>query len=84
LVTNQKYPSPNRDDFESVREAEEEAIRRRAGMESKLCWQVNTLQGVAGKNSGLTFQLPRQLLYHGFGDGPEHRSIFVVDIASMN
>ncbi len=30
----------NRADFKSGREVEEEAIRRRAGMESKLCWQV--------------------------------------------
>jgi hypothetical protein len=30
----------NRDDFKSGRESEEEAIRRRAGMESKLYWQV--------------------------------------------
>ncbi len=65
-------------DFFSGGEAEEEAIRRRAGRESKLYLQVeeseprNKMVFLAGKTSGLTFQLPWQLLYHGFVDASYH------------
>jgi hypothetical protein len=51
-------------------------------MESKLYRQVGRAsRGISwfsslGKTGGLTFQLPRRLLYHGFGDASFY-SLFI-------